>query len=183
MGRVVIAFRAFFATLFNRVVAERVVHALDEQNAISPQSTTNSSSQAAAIATKALSSSKHEALILLSSLQREARFVDFLKEDLSQYSDEQVGAAVREIHRDAGKVLDRFFAIQSIVRDEEGSAVEVPKGFDAARFRLTGKLAGEAPFRGKLNHHGWEATRCELPAYTGSEIAAMIITPAEIELP
>jgi hypothetical protein len=45
-----------------------------------------------------------------------------------------------------------------------------------------GQVAGEPPFQGKLCHHGWEATRCELPEWTGGAPAAMIVAPAEVEL-
>ena len=64
---------------------------------------------------------RSEAITLLATLQREARFVDFIKEPLDGYSDAQIGAAVRDVHRDCGKVLDRLFAIRSLVDQEEGS--------------------------------------------------------------
>src|SRR6187200_700467 len=38
------------------------------------------------------------ALQMLSILQRDARLIDFLMEDISGYSDDQVGAAVRSLH-------------------------------------------------------------------------------------
>jgi hypothetical protein len=38
------------------------------------------------------------ALQLLGILQRDSRLVDFLMEDIASYSDDQVGAAVRELH-------------------------------------------------------------------------------------
>ena len=121
-------------------------------------------------------------MTLLATLQREARLVDFLKEDLTGYTDDQVGAAVRAIHQDAAKVLDRLFDIQPVIADEEGARVEVPTGFDAARYRLTGKVTGAAPFHGTLRHHGWEAGKCELPQFTGSETGAKMIAPAEVEV-
>jgi len=123
-----------------------------------------------------------DALVLLATLQREARLVDFLKEDLSGYSDEQIGAAAREIHRDCGKVVDRMFGVQPVLTEEEGAEVTVPAGFDAARYRLTGKLTGSGPFQGRLQHHGWEATRCDVPTFTGTEAAARAIAAAEVEV-
>jgi hypothetical protein len=47
---------------------------------------------------------RSEALTLLATLQREARFVDFIKESLEGYSDAQIGAVARDVHRDCGKV-------------------------------------------------------------------------------
>ncbi len=53
---------------------------------------------------------RSEALTLLATLQREARFVDFIMESLEGYSDAQIGAVARDVHRDCGKVLERLFA-------------------------------------------------------------------------
>ena len=47
------------------------------------------------------------ALQMLGILQREARLVDFLMEDISAYQDDQVGAAVRTLHEQAGKAIGR----------------------------------------------------------------------------
>ena len=55
---------------------------------------------------------RSDALNLLSVLQREARLVDFLKEPIDAYADAQIGAAVRNVHRDAAAVLDRLFALR-----------------------------------------------------------------------
>jgi hypothetical protein len=125
---------------------------------------------------------RSEAITLLATLQREARFVDFVKEPLDGYSDAQIGAVARDVHRDCAKVLDRLFAIAPVVGQEDGSEVEVPAGFDAGRYRLSGQVAGKPPFRGRLVHHGWEATRCELPAWSGSVAAAGIVAPVEVEM-
>ena len=109
-----------------------------------------------------------EAIALLAVLQREARLVDFLQESLAGYTDAQIGAAVRDIHRDCGAVLKRLFDLRPAVDLEEGAEVEVSAGFDPTRWRLTGNVSGEPPFRGRLVHPGWEATRCDLPIWTGS---------------
>lgn len=56
------------------------------------------------------------------------------------------------------------------------------EGFDAARYKLTGNVAGKPPFRGAVAHHGWQATKCELPAWTGSDAAQTIVAPIELEI-
>ena len=101
--------------------------------------------------------------------EREGRFVDFLKEDLTSYGDAQIGAVARDLHRDCAKVVERMFAIKPLVTQADGAAIEVPSGFDAARYRLVGNVAGAAPFRGTLVHHGWQATKCELAEWVGGE--------------
>jgi hypothetical protein len=119
---------------------------------------------------------------LLATLQREARFVDFIMEPLEGYSDSQIGAVARDVHRDCGKVLERLFALAAVSPQQEGEEIEVPTGFDPAGYRLTGNVAGEPPFRGRLAHHGWEAGKCDLPAWSGKEAAARIIAPVEVEI-
>ena len=125
---------------------------------------------------------RSDALTLLASLQREGRLLDFLMEELDAYPDDHVGAAARDVHRDCRKVVDRLFAPEPLRSDEEGSAVEVPKGYDPAETRLSGSVVGEPPFRGTLEHHGWRATRCDLPEWTGREASALVLAPAEVEV-
>lgn len=190
MGRILLAFRAFFAVLYSGQTATRVSTAL--LGVAEPTPAPDVARPAPETRTEERPKpeprpeprrpTQSEAITLLATLQREARLVDFLKEDLTGYADDQVGAAVRAIQQDAAKVLDRLFALQSILTDEEGASVVVPAGFDAARYRLTGKVTGQAPFSGTLRHHGWEATRCEMPQFTGSESAARTVAPAEIEI-
>jgi hypothetical protein len=78
--------------------------------------------------------------------------------------------------------LDRFFALQPVMGDEEGVSIEVPAGYDPARFKLAGQIEGRGPFRGKLAHKGWQAASCKLPAWTGSKESALVIAPAEVEV-
>lgn len=182
MGRVTTAFRAFFGALFDSHKAERIAAALS--GAVPPAISAPSIAVAPPPKPPAAPPKprQSEALTLLATLQREARLVDFLKEDLTGYADEQIGAAVREIQRDAGKALERLFALRPIVDDPEGASIEVAAGFDAGRYRLTGNIGSTGPYRGALRHHGWEATTCNLPTYTGSDAAAKAIAPAEVEV-
>ncbi len=125
---------------------------------------------------------RSDAISLLATLQREARFIDLVQESLDQYSDEQVGAAARDVLRDCRAVLDRLFELQPALPHSEGETVQLPAGFDPGRFRLTGNVAGEPPFSGRLVHHGWQAKRCQVPQWSGSESSAGIVAPAEVEL-
>jgi hypothetical protein len=125
---------------------------------------------------------RSEAITLLATLQREARFLDFLMEPLAGYADAQIGAVARDVHRDCGAVVKRLFDPKPAVSQEEGSTVDVPKGFDAGRFRLTGNVTGEPPYHGRLVHPGWEAAKCDLPTWTGTKDSARVIAPAEVQL-
>jgi hypothetical protein len=177
MGRLAAAFRIFYRTLFDAATAEQVRVLL---TGAPPTPTPTPIAPARPVEPPA--PKQNPAVTLLATLQRESRLVDFLREDLAPYTDEQIGASVREVHRDAAKVLERVFGLTPVLADAEGGDVEVPIGFDAGRVRLTGKIAGSPPFRGALRHHGWQASRCELPTYTGSADAAQTIAPAEVEV-
>jgi hypothetical protein len=121
------------------------------------------------------------ALQLLSLFQREARLIDFTQENLSAYSDADIGAAARVVHEGCGKVLREHFTIEPVRSEAEGSRIELPEGFDAAAVRLTGNVVGKAPFRGALSHRGWRTSSVRLPKLAEAHDAA-ILAPAEVEL-
>ena len=126
--------------------------------------------------------SRNDALTMLAALQREARFIDIIKEPLADYSNEQVGAAARDVLSDCSKVIDRLFGIEPVLEGEEGSTVQTPDKVDPGVYQLTGNVSGDAPFSGSLIHHGWQATKCELPKWNGSDVSSQIIAPAEVEI-
>jgi hypothetical protein len=184
MARIGTAFRIFFRVLGDDAAAGQARLILDGKAAFEAPKT---SAQAAAPVVVAappvkIEPRRSDALNLLAVLQREARFVDFFKEDLSGYADDQIGKAARDVHRDTTGVLERLFAIRPVMDQSEGSSVDVPGGADAGRVRLTGNVTGQPPFRGTLQHAGWEATRVQLPEWTGAEASARVVAPAEVEL-
>ena len=74
-----------------------------------------------------------------------------------------------------------MFGVEPLQTVAEGAPVEVPAGYDPARYRLVGNVPRQGPLRGKLAHPGWKATRYDVPAWTGQADAARIIAPAEVE--
>ena len=121
------------------------------------------------------------ALQLLGLLQREARFMDFVQEDVAGYADADIGAAARVVHEGCRKVLHQHFSVAPVRPEAEGSRVTLAAGFDAAAVRLTGHVVGQAPFTGTLGHRGWQVTEVKLPQLTDPQ-AARIIAQAEVEL-
>lgn len=121
-------------------------------------------------------------LALLSALQREGRLLDFLQQDVAGFSDEQVGAAARVVHSGCRKILLQYFDFEPAAKESEGAEINVPKGFDPQRWRLTGNVTGEAPFRGTLRHHGWVTRQIRMPVVSES-IDPRVVAPAEVELP
>jgi Domain of unknown function (DUF2760) len=121
-------------------------------------------------------------LRFLTLLQREGRLVDFLLEDMQGYPDNQIGAAVRDIHRQCAAALKEHLVLEPVLPQAEGDQVEVPAGFDPAAIQLTGNVTGQPPFRGTLRHHGWRVKDLKLaPLPPGQD--EFVLQPAEVELP
>jgi len=130
---------------------------------------------------EAAADDQRRALHLLSLLQREGRLVDFLREDLQAYDDAQIGVAVRSIHENCQKALDKYLAPEAVIDQDEGEEVTLDPGFDASAVKLTGNVAGAPPFKGILQHRGWRATAFDVPTLSGSQDPS-IIAPAEVEI-
>lgn len=121
------------------------------------------------------------ALQLLTILQREGRFVDFIQEDLAGASDADIGAAARVVHEGCRRGLSDYVDVAAIRSEEEGDDVKLEAGFDAARTKVTGNVVGDPPYNGKLAHHGWAVEKIRLPDLAEGHDPS-IVTPAEVEL-
>jgi hypothetical protein len=120
-------------------------------------------------------------LHLLSVFQREGRLVDFFSEDLNNYEDAQIGAAVRTIHESCKKTLNKYLSPKAVIDNNEGDSVTIQPGFDPDAVKLTGNVTGEPPFKGVLRHRGWQTTKKDLPTLSDKGNAS-IIAPAEVEI-
>jgi hypothetical protein len=116
----------------------------------------------------------------LAALQREARLVDLIQEDLSRYSDAQVGAAARPCLQQCASVLARLFELQPVVLAAEGELVDIGQNASPTRYQWVGEGTAAS---GKLVHHGWQATKVELPRWTGEKSDANVIAPAQVQAP
>jgi hypothetical protein len=121
-------------------------------------------------------------LRVLALLQRDGRLVDFLKEPIDDYSDAQIGASVREIHRGCRKALEEYLAIERVVDSEEGSEITLPPDFDPAGIRLTGHVPDAPPFHGVLKHHGWCVKSVQLPPMLIGRDGTPILAAAEVKI-
>lgn len=170
-SRLALAIRSLFAITFDSGFAAQV-QALRAGEAATP----------APEAPAALRESAPEAAMqLLGLLQRDARFVDFIQEDLAGAADADIGAAARIVHEGCRKVVSEYFDIAPVRDEAEGQRVTLAEGFDAAAVRLTGNVVGSAPFSGTLCHRGWRVTGTRLPKLVGDHDPA-ILAPAEVEL-
>jgi len=125
--------------------------------------------------------SPDSALQLLGLLQNEARFIDFVQENVAGFTDAEIGAAARIVHEGCRKVLRQHFELEPVRTETENSRVTLPRGFDASAVRLTGNIVGEAPFIGTLVHRGWRASQVKLPKVAEGH-DTRIVAAAEVEL-
>ncbi len=122
-------------------------------------------------------------LRILAVLQRDGRLIDFLQEDIDSYTDVQIGAAVRDIHRGCRKALREYLHIEPVMPGGEEERVTISADFDPSAIRLIGNVNGSPPFQGVLKHHGWRARAVQLPALPASKDDSSVLSPAEVEIP
>ena len=120
-------------------------------------------------------------LQLLALLQRDGRFIDFLEQDVTKFTDEEVGAAARIVHEGCRKVLHRVTSVSPLRTEDEGSKIVVADGFSPSEITLMGNVQGAAPYRGTLRHRGWRVSELQLPETTDGH-DPRVLAPAEVEL-
>jgi Domain of unknown function (DUF2760) len=190
-SRVSLAFSAFFRIVGNPDYADRIETLPEKADRAAPRPESapvqapSHTAPAPAEAKPALrvmkEASPDAALQLLGMLQRDARLIDFAQEDLSQYSDADIGAAARVVHEGCRKVLREHFMIEPVLAETEGSHITINPGFDATAIRLTGNVVGAAPFHGVVGHRGWRASDVHLPSLAEGH-NAHVLAPGEVEL-
>jgi hypothetical protein len=129
--------------------------------------------------------SRHDAEVVnfLAVFQERGRLVDFLMDEITGYSDAQVGAAARVMHEGCKAALLEHFGIKPMREESEGSKVTVPTGYAPDDYRLVGKIAPQPPFTGTLIHHGWRAEWVKLPRLLRTGPGRHpAIAPAEVDL-
>lgn len=175
MSRIVLAFRSFFAILFTGKMPADIALELG----FTPQKKAQPAAKPAP-AVRAVQASDG-ALQILGILQRDSRLIDFLMEDISTYSDDQVGAAVRDLHQQCRDSLNRYLRLGPVIDGVEGSPTKLDTNDPA-----TIKLLGNVPASGKaasglLRHKGWKAEKIDLPPIAPGSNAS-VIAPAEVEI-
>ncbi len=174
MSRIVLAFRSFFSILFSGTLSSSalVELGLTKREAAAPKP--------AAFAPAPAARPADGALQLLAILQRDSRLLDFLMEDIASYSDEQIGAAVRELHDQCRDSLARYVTLQPVIDGVEGTFSKAPSS-DPNVVKFVGNVPAKPPAGGTLRHKGWKAAKVDLPPLAARQDAA-IIAPAEIEV-
>ena len=171
MSKISMAFRAFFALLFHGELPPEMLAELgllrkkDEKPAPPPPPVVRVSDGA---------------LQLLGILQRDGRLLDFFMEDITAYSDEQVGSAARSMHGPSREALNRYLTISPVIDGVEGTFTQAPTK-DAVSVKFIGNVPATPPAGGVLRHRGWVAKAINLPALLPKQDMS-VLAPAELEV-
>ena len=174
MNRIVLAFRSFFSLLFSGELSQDTLTALNLSRRAAALSAPKPASAAPTVRVS------DGALQLLGILQRDSRLIDFLQEDITAYSDDQIGAAVRELHDQCRDAIARYVTLVPVIDGVEGTYAKAPAQ-DANLVKFVGNVPATPPAGGTLRHKGWRATKVDLPALPAKQDAG-IIAPAELEI-
>ena len=167
MSRISLAFKAFIGILFGDGLPPAIAKAFGyEKEKPAPKPVVEIRTADGAIQ-------------ILSILQRDSRLIDFLMEDISGFEDDQVGAAVRNLHEQSRQCLTRYLTLKPIIDGVEGTSTRIETRDPGAI-----KLLGNVPASGKasqgiLRHKGWRVDKVDLPKL-GSQ--PTILAPAEVEI-
>ena len=172
MKRIGLAFRCFLNILFGGELSKEVLAALNlAKRAAAPEKP---------VAAPVARTPSDGALQMLGILQRDSRLVDFLMEDIASFSDDQVGAAVRELHDQCRDSVARYVTLQPVIDGVEGTFAKAPSS-DPNVVKFIGNVPAKPPSGGTLRHKGWRAAKVDLPALAAKQDAT-IVAPAEIEI-
>ena len=173
MNRISLAFRSFFSILFGGSLPPDIAQSFGYSKAMPVKAPPPPKPQAGPSV---------GAVQILGILQREARLVDFLMEDIGPFADDQIGAAVRDVHAQSRLALDRYMRLQPVIDGVEGTFTKT-EGVDKAALKFIGKVppSGTAA-GGVLRHKGWKAEKVDLPPAGPGSLENSVLAPAEIEI-
>lgn len=173
MSRIVLAFRCFFNILFSGRLSDSAITELGlSRRAAAPAVPAAPPTPVAKVSDGALQ--------ILAILQRDSRLLDFLMEDLTSYSDDQIGGAVRELHDQCRDSVSRYVTLQPVIDGVEGTFAQATSK-DPNIVKFVGNVPATPPSGGMLRHKGWRAVKVDLPPLAAKQDAT-ILAPAEIEV-
>ena len=145
--RVVAAFRAFFSLLSSGTLPDDLAETLREAapgSAVDVSSVERPPVAAAAAPAPPVERAADGAVQIIALLQRDARLLDFLMEDLAGYPDAQIGAAAREVHAGARRTLQQYLEIEPVLDGAEDQPVSLPS-VNADEVKLVGRVVVGRP--------------------------------------
>lgn len=175
MSRIALAFRSFFAILFQGELPADIA----QHFGFTAQKKAQPVAKPAPAAR--VPQPVDGALQILGILQRDSRLIDFLMEDISGYPDDQIGAAIRDLQQQCRESLLRYVQVAPVIDGVEGSVTKLDNN-DPATIKLLGNVptSGKAP-AGLLRHKGWKAQKIDLPPIPPGATVT-VLAPAEVEI-
>jgi len=174
LNRISLAFRCFFNLLFGGALSEDTLKDLKLSRREAAAKPSAPAPAAPAVRTS------DGALQILAIMQRDARLIDFLMEDISGYTDDQIGAAVRELHDQCRDSIARYVTLQPVIDGVEGTFAKAPSS-DPNLVKFIGNVPAKPPAGGTLRHKGWRVAKVNLPALAAKQDVT-IVAAAEIEI-
>lgn len=179
-SRLWLSWSCFFRVLFDGKFAARVAALSEREGSEALPAPSEKARPSSPVAPAPSASPESGALQLLALLQREGRFVDFVEQEVTAFSDAEVGAAARVVHEGCRRALHAHARIASVRGEAEGAALTLERA--SSDVKLVGNVAGSAPYRGVLRHRGWRVEQLKLPTLLGTH-DPKLVAPAELELP
>src|SRR3954447_483154 len=146
MSRIGSAFSSFFSILFSGVLPEDVAREFGYVKAGSVKPAPPPAAPAPQL------KPADGAVQILGILQRDGRLVDFLMEDISGATDEQVGAAVRTLQEQCRTALTRYVKLSPVIDGVEGSFTKVDSS-DPSTVKLLGNVPASRKASGGVLRH------------------------------
>jgi len=179
--RLAYAFRCFFALLFKGVIPADILGAVAVPSPEPSAQPRPAPMTAGPPPSRPVEDRGDRAIQLLALLQRDGRLVDFLLEDLTPYTDAQISAAVRDVHGNCRRAIDRYLPLEPILADEEGMITALRAPVDPSTVKLVGNVGSQVSYRGTVRHRGWRVGRVALPPLAPAD-ARFVVAPAEVEV-
>ena len=178
-----LAFRAFWRCLTDAETADKVALAIRTDGPALPAPASTSPAQPETKPAKPAAPAapaQNPAVTLLAALQREARLIDLVHENLDQYGDAQIGAAARPCLKQCRETLERLLQIRPLESASENETIQLPENASPGRYRWLGEPADGAT-TAKLIHPGWQAAEVDLPRWSGPPEEASVLAPAQLQ--
>ncbi len=177
---IIVAIRSFWGALTDREMNARLAMVLAD---FSAEQCDNQADYHCEKVDPNVTPGRSDAFELLSALQREARFIDFIKESLAERDDATVGAAARAVHDRCSIVLERCFEIRSLTNVQEGELMTLSReeAGNRTRVQFTNRTHVAASISGRVIHAGWIAKKFSIPHWSGSKDDESVLAPIIVE--
>ena len=183
-----LACRAFWKALTDQPSARSIAIALDGQadasdSPLNPRQldgpVTDESFAGEVESPAYVKNQQNPAVALIAAMQREARLLDLVFEDLDSYGDDQVGSAARPVLKSTRTVLQRILGVERLIDSNENASVEIPAAASPTRYQAVD--GATATGTRTVVHPGWRAAKTELPTYTGPAEDAEVLSPVQFK--